>query len=90
MTVTADRAGARKPGARAAGRAGAAPVEHRSRADRVAQGKDARAIAPLESHAEVRRSLLSDRRRLLEQFTLVQVARKAVGSAVSAPAPGSC
>jgi uncharacterized protein (DUF2252 family) len=27
-------------------------VEHLSRADRVAQGKDARAVAPLESHAE--------------------------------------
>jgi uncharacterized protein (DUF2252 family) len=50
MTVTADRAGARKPGARASGRAGAAA--HLSRADRVAQGKDARAVAPLESHAE--------------------------------------
>jgi uncharacterized protein (DUF2252 family) len=52
MTMTADRAGARKPGARASGRAGAAPAEHLSRADRVARGKDARAVAPLESHAE--------------------------------------
>ena len=30
----------------------AAAVEHPSRADRVARGKDARAVAPLESHAE--------------------------------------
>ena len=30
----------------------AAAVEHLSRADRVARGKDARAVAPLESHAE--------------------------------------
>ena len=37
-----------------------------------------------------RRSLQSDRRHLLEQFTLVQVARKASGSAASAPGPGSC
>jgi hypothetical protein len=29
-------------------------VEHLSRADRVARGKDARAVAPLESHAEFR------------------------------------
>jgi hypothetical protein len=36
MTVTADRAGARKPGARASGRAGAAPAEHLSRADTCA------------------------------------------------------
>ncbi len=54
MTVTADRAGARKSGARAAGRAKAAPVEHLSRADRVARGKEARAEAPVDSHAEFR------------------------------------
>jgi uncharacterized protein (DUF2252 family) len=52
MTVTADGAGARKSGARAPGRTGAAPTEHLSRSDRVALGKDARATAPLESHAE--------------------------------------
>jgi len=51
MTVAADRAGARKPGARASSRAGAAPAEQLSRADRAARGKDARAAAPLESHA---------------------------------------
>jgi uncharacterized protein (DUF2252 family) len=65
MTVTADRAAARKPNSAAArksstpstaastrrpARAGA--VEHLSRADRVARGKDARAVAPLESHGE--------------------------------------
>jgi hypothetical protein len=37
-----------------------------------------------------RRSLQSDRRHLLGHFTLVQVARKVVGSAASVPAPGSC
>ena len=37
-----------------------------------------------------RRTLQSDRRHLLEQFTLVQVARRRSGSAASAPAPGSC
>jgi Uncharacterized protein conserved in bacteria (DUF2252) len=37
-----------------------------------------------------RRTLQSDRRHLLEQFTLVQMARKVVGVAASAPAPGSC
>ena len=41
MTMTTRRSPAR-PGT----------VEHLSRADRVAQGKDARAVAPLESHAE--------------------------------------
>jgi hypothetical protein len=56
MTVTAEGAGARRSGAQAAarGRARAGPVEHLSRADRVAQGKDARAAAPLESQAEFR------------------------------------
>jgi hypothetical protein len=54
MTVTADRAAAGKSGARGSGRgpARAAQVEQLSRADRAAQGKDARAVAPLESHAE--------------------------------------
>jgi uncharacterized protein (DUF2252 family) len=56
MAVTADRAAKRKPGARAAGRgpARAGAAEQLSRADRVARGKDARAAAPLESHAEFR------------------------------------
>ncbi len=54
MTVKANahpakRAGARAPAKRPA-RAGA--VEQLSRADRVARGKDARSVAPLESHAE--------------------------------------
>ncbi len=54
MTVTADRSAGAKSGTRAASRpssrAGAA--EQLSRADRAAQGKDARAVAPLESQAE--------------------------------------
>jgi hypothetical protein len=56
MTVTADRRGARRSSARPSGRgpARAAPVEHLSRADRMARGKDARAVAPLESHSEFR------------------------------------
>ena len=54
MTVTADRAAAGRSGARASGRgpARAAAAEPLSRADRVARGKDARAAAPLEAHAE--------------------------------------
>ena len=54
MTVTADRTSARRSGTRASGRgtARAAGDEQLSRADRVARGKDARAAAPLESHAE--------------------------------------
>jgi hypothetical protein len=32
--------------------AGAETAEQRSRTDRAARGKDARAVAPLESHAE--------------------------------------
>ena len=64
MTTTADGAVARKSrgavrksrasstGASARRPARTAPVEQLSRADRVAQGKDARAVAPLESHAE--------------------------------------
>ena len=56
MTVTADRAAAGRSGARASGRgpARAAAAEPLSRADRVARGKDARAAAPLEAHAEFR------------------------------------
>jgi uncharacterized protein (DUF2252 family) len=54
MTVTTDRGQAAKPGTqtipRQRGRAGAA--DQLSRADRAAQGKDARAVAPLESQAE--------------------------------------
>jgi uncharacterized protein (DUF2252 family) len=54
--VTADRAAKGKPGARAAARgpARAGEAEPLSRADRVARGKDARAEAPLDSHAEFR------------------------------------
>ena len=54
MTVTADGVVAGGPAARVSGRgpARAAAVEQLSRADRVARGKDARAAAPLESHAE--------------------------------------
>ena len=37
----------------AGGLRGAPAVEHLSGADRVARGKDARAVAPLESHAEI-------------------------------------
>ena len=56
MTVTADRGAAGRSGARASGRgpARAAPAEPLSRADRAARGKDARAVAPLEAHAEFR------------------------------------
>ena len=54
MTVTADGVTGRKSGARASrphpARAGA--VEQLSRADRAARGKEARALAPLDSHAE--------------------------------------
>ena len=57
MTVTAAGVTARKSStsstrAAARGPARAGAVEHLSRADRVAGGKDARAVAPLESHAE--------------------------------------
>ena len=57
MTVTADRAAARKSrssSTQASGRGPARPgtVEQLSRADRVARGKDARGVAALESHAE--------------------------------------
>ena len=52
MTVTDGR----RSGARTSGRgaARAAAVEQLNRADRVARGKDARAVAPLDSHAEFR------------------------------------
>src|SRR6201989_2391878 len=54
MTAKTDRAAARRSGARVSGRgtARAAAAEQPSRADRVARGKDARAVAPLDSHAE--------------------------------------
>ena len=57
MTMTADGVVARRSGASSTGTsarrpARAAAVEHLSRADRAALGKDARAVAPLESHAE--------------------------------------
>ena len=58
MTVTASRrpgARASRPGSVRASRKNgtrAGTVEQLSRADRVARGKDARAVAPLESHAE--------------------------------------
>jgi uncharacterized protein (DUF2252 family) len=56
MTVTADRAAAGRSGGRASGRgpARAAAADPLSRTDRVARGKDARAAAPLEAHAEFR------------------------------------
>ena len=55
MTVTANGVAGSRPAARASGRgrARSGVVEHLSRADRVARGKDARAVAPLESHAEL-------------------------------------
>ena len=55
MTVTADRAAKGKPAARVSGRGPARAVpEPLSRADRVALGKDARVVAPLESHGDFR------------------------------------
>ena len=58
MTVTTERATAARPGApvipRQSSRAGAA--EQLTRADRAARGKDARAVAPLESQAEFKPS----------------------------------
>jgi uncharacterized protein (DUF2252 family) len=56
MTVTPVRAPKGRLGAQASGRgpAKAGRVEHLSRADRQARGKDARAAVPLESHAEFR------------------------------------
>src|SRR6516164_4212702 len=53
MTVkTEDAARGGRSAARASGRGSGAGGEQLSRADRVARGKDARAVAPLESHAE--------------------------------------
>jgi uncharacterized protein (DUF2252 family) len=53
MTAAIDDITARASTTRAHGRAGRAPaVEHSSRADRVARGKDARVLTPLESHGE--------------------------------------
>jgi uncharacterized protein (DUF2252 family) len=54
MTVKTEDAAAGRPGARASGRGPGqtGTVEHMSRADRVARGKDARAVAPLDSQAE--------------------------------------
>ncbi|HTG49788.1 MAG TPA: DUF2252 family protein, partial [Gemmatimonadales bacterium] len=54
MSSTSDRPAAEKSNARAAGRRPArlGTGERLSRADRVARGKDARAVAPLESHAQ--------------------------------------
>src|ERR1700728_2535668 len=56
MTVTTDRSAAAGSGARPVARQPArpGPVEHLSRADRAARGRDARAMAPLESHGEFR------------------------------------
>ncbi len=54
MKSTTDRPAARKSRASAAGRGSARlwTEERLSRADRVARGKDARAVAPLDSHAQ--------------------------------------
>jgi uncharacterized protein (DUF2252 family) len=54
MTVKTEGAAAGRSGARASGRGPgqAGTVEHLSRAGRVARGKDARAVAPLDSQAE--------------------------------------
>jgi len=54
MAVTTDVGARSRSGARASARAQARGqvVEQLSRADRVARGKDARALAPLDSHAE--------------------------------------
>ncbi len=56
MTVKTDGVAARRTGARASrpGPARAEAGEQLSRADRVARGKDAREVAPLESHVEFR------------------------------------
>src|SRR6266496_2676883 len=56
MTVKTASVAARRSGARSSrpGPARAETAEHLSRADRVARGKDARAVAPLEFHAEFR------------------------------------
>ena len=54
MTVKTDSGASASSAARAPGKGSvrAGTVEQLSRADRVARGKDARAVAPLESHAE--------------------------------------
>jgi uncharacterized protein (DUF2252 family) len=54
MTVKTKDAAAARSGGRVSGRGPRqnGTVEHLSRADRVAKGKDARAVAPLESNAE--------------------------------------
>ena len=54
MSSTIDRPATKRPSARASGRGPARPRigEPASRADRVALGKDARTVAPLESHAQ--------------------------------------
>ena len=54
MSSTIDRPATKRPSARASGRGPARPRigEPASRAHRVALGKDARAVAPLESHAQ--------------------------------------
>ena len=54
MTVKTEGVASGSPAARTSGNGStrAGTVEQLSRADRVARGKDARAVAPLESHAE--------------------------------------
>jgi uncharacterized protein (DUF2252 family) len=54
MTVKTEDAATRRSGGRVSGRGPRqnGTVEHLSRVDRVAMGKDARAVAPLESNAE--------------------------------------
>jgi uncharacterized protein (DUF2252 family) len=54
MTAQTERTARRRTAAPAAGKgpARAGTAEHLTRADRVARGKDARALAPLASHAE--------------------------------------
>ena len=56
MTMTTGGVATGRPGSRASGRgrARAGTVEHLSRSDRVARGKDARDVAPLESQREFR------------------------------------
>jgi len=52
MTVTSEGAVRDRTAVRTSGKGPARPAEQLTRADRVARGKDARAQAPLESHAE--------------------------------------
>ena len=72
MTVTAGR----KSGARASrpGPARAETAEQLSRADRVAQGRDARAVAPLDSHAEFSPARSRDPVELLQRQAASRVA----------------